>query len=234
MKADYEAINSELDKVHWDTLLCEESVDDNWKSFKSIVSAISSKYTPKVTKKCIYNKPRWWSTQISKAVKEKQHLFLQYRFTRSEADYASYALKRNQVKSLITSAKVQHDKLLIQNLTSNPKALYGYVRDKSKVKTSIGQLQKPDGLLTDGENEAVGVLNNFFQSVFTREDPFSVPKFSPRVGCTLNDIYFTETEVYNKLSSLNPNKASGPDCVHPQLLKNCASSLAHIVYSVFE
>ena len=160
-------------------------------------------------------------------------MFLQYRFTRSEADYASYALKRNQVKSLITSAKVQHDKLLIQNLTSNPKALYGYVRDKSKVKTSIGQLEKPDGLLTDGENEAVGVLNNFFQSVFTREDPFSVPKFSPRVGCTLNDIYFTETKVYNKLSSLNPNKAPGPDCVHPQLLKNCASSLAHPLFLLY-
>ena len=53
-------------------------------------------------------------------------------------------LKRNQVKSLITSAKVQHDKLLIQSPTSNPKSLYGYVQDKSKVKTFIGQLEKPD------------------------------------------------------------------------------------------
>ena len=91
-------------------------------------------------------------------------MFSQYRFTRSEADYASYALKRNQVKSLITTAKVQHDKLLIQNLTSNPKALYGYVRDKSKVKTFIDQLEKPDGSLTDNESKVVGVLNDFFQS----------------------------------------------------------------------
>ena len=140
---------------------------------------------------------------------------------------------KNQVKSLITTAKVQHDKLLIQNLTSNPKALYGYVRDKSKVKTSIDQLEKPDGSLTDNESEVVGVLNDFFQSVFTQEDPSSVPNFPFKVGCTLNEIYLTEAEVYNELSSLNPYKAPGPDSVHPNLLKNCASSLAHPLFLLY-
>ena len=50
MKSDYEIINSEFDKMCWDTLLCEESIDNNWKLFKNIVLATSSKYTPKVTK----------------------------------------------------------------------------------------------------------------------------------------------------------------------------------------
>jgi len=69
---------------------------------------------------------------------------------------------------MIKSAKActRYDKLLIQNLTSNPKALYGYIRDKNKVKTSI------DGSLTDGDNEVAETLNHFFQSVFTKEDPF--------------------------------------------------------------
>ena len=113
-----------------------------------------------------------------------------------DADYASNVLKRNQVKSMITSAKAQYDEILIQNFTSNPKALYGYIRDKNKVKTSIGQLEKPDGTLTDGDNEVVEVLSDFFQSVFTREDPSFVPKVTPKVGCTLNEIYITESEVY--------------------------------------
>jgi len=55
-------------------------------------------------------------------------------FTRSDADYAVYAAKRNQVKSKITSAKAQFDNVLLQNLTTNPKALYGYVRQKSKLR----------------------------------------------------------------------------------------------------
>ena len=137
---------------------------------------ISIKHILEVTKKHVSNKPPWWSTQISKAVKEKQHLYSQYKYTCFDADYASYASKRNQVKSMITSAKAQYDEFLKQNFTSNPKALYGYIRDKSKVKASIGQLVKPDGSVTDGDHEVVEVLNNFFQSVFIQEDPFSVPR----------------------------------------------------------
>lgn len=41
---------------------------------------------------------------------------------------------------MIISAKAQHDNSLIQNFTSNPKALYGYMRDKAKVKALIGQM----------------------------------------------------------------------------------------------
>ena len=104
---------------------------------------------------------------------------------------------------------------------------------KSQVKNSIDQLEKPDGSLTDNESEVVGVLNDYFQSVFTQEDPSSVPNFPFKVGCTLNEIYLTEAEVYNELSSLNPNKAPGPDIVHPNLLKNCASSLAHPLFLLY-
>ena len=78
----------------------------------------------------------------------------------------------------------------------------------------------------------VEVLNDFFQSVFTREDPSSIPGFSPRVGCTLNEIHITEMEVYDKLTSLNPNKAPGPDCVHSLLIKKCASSLTHTLFLI--
>ena len=219
--------------MHWDTLLSDKSIDINWNLFKSNVLAISGKYTPEVTKKRVSNKPPWWSTLIGKAVKDKQYLYSQYKFTHSDIDYASYVSKRNQVKSMIKSAKVRYDKFLIQTLTSNPKALYGYIRDKNKVKTSIGQLEKSDGSLTDGDNEVVETLNHFFQSVFTKEDPSTVPGALLKVGCTLNEINITELEVYDKLSSLNQNKAPGPDNLHPLLLKNCASTLTHPIFLLY-
>ena len=131
---------------------------------------------------------------------------------------------------MITSAKAQHDKILIQNLTSNPKALYGYVKNRSTVKTSISQLEKPDGSLTNDDNEVVEELNNFFQSVFTQEDPSSVPEFPTKVNSSLKEICIAEEEVHDHLSSLNPNKAPGPDGLHLHLLKNCASSLTRPLF----
>jgi len=64
-----------------------------------------------------------------------------------------------KVKYMISTAKVHHEKALIQNLTSNPKALYGYVKSKSKIRASIS---KPDGSLTKNDSETAKELNRFF------------------------------------------------------------------------
>ena len=69
--------------------------------------------------------------QISKTrIKEKQKLYSHYTEVHSpfertfDADYAAYVVKRNgQVKSMITSAKVQHDKVLANTKSSNHKTL---------------------------------------------------------------------------------------------------------------
>jgi len=45
----------------------------------------------------------------------------------------------------ITSAKAQFDNVLLQNLTTNPKAMYGHARQKSKSKTSVGPLENQTG-----------------------------------------------------------------------------------------
>ena len=40
-------------------------------------------------------------------------------------------------------------------------------------------------------------------------------------------------EVHDKLSSLNPNKAPGPDGLHPRLLKNRANTLTRPLFLIY-
>ena len=119
----------------------------------------------------------------------------------------------------------------------NPKVLYSYVRDKSKIRSTISQLEKPDGsvalLATTCREESAEVLNHFFESVFTTEDPNTVPTFTPVVSTSLVDIHIIESDVYNELLSLKPNKAPGSDQLHPQMIKNCASSLTRPLFLLF-
>jgi len=93
------------------------------------------------------------------------------------------------------------------------------------VRSRIGKLEKSDGTLTANDKETVGVFNCFFKSVFTLEAASTVPDFPTKVDTVLSDVYFTESDIYNALKSLNANKTPGPDNMHPQLLKNCAQSL---------
>jgi len=73
--------------------------------------------------------------------------------------------------------------------------LYGYVKSKSKIRASISKIVKLDGSLTKNDSETANELNRFFQSVFTQEDPSSVPEFLPKVNSSLNKICITEEEV---------------------------------------
>jgi len=105
------------------------------------------------------------------------------------------------------------------------------MRDKSKSKQKICQLIKPDGTPTTSDGEAAEVLNNFFQSVFISEsDAIEISHDSIN---QLSDVSITESEVFEALSSLKPNKALGPDNLHPQVLLYCAESLTKPLFLLF-
>ena len=172
--------------------MCEESVDDNGKSFKSIVSAIFSKYTPI---KYVSIKPPWWSTKVLFfTIYIYIYIYIR-RYTNSEADYAGYALKRNQVKH-ITSAKVQHNKLQYKTSLQNLKHCMDIYKIKAKLKPlSTGQLEKPDGSLTDGENEVAEILNDFFNQFSLEKIRLLSPSFYLKLDAHwMKFSYITEIE----------------------------------------
>ena len=165
-KGNYPSICEKFDKIDWDSLLQNDSLDTNWKLFKHRVLAVANKFIPKINRKPVTNKPpyAWWSTHINRAVKENNK-FNQYKCTLLPTDYANYALKCNQVKALIRSAQAQFNQSLMTKLRLNPKVLYSYVRDKSKIRSTISQLEKPDSTLTTCREESAEILNRFFESV---------------------------------------------------------------------
>jgi len=58
--------------------------------------------------------------------------------------------------------------------------------------------------------------------VFTSEyGAAEIPPLNVEQSC---DISITETEVFEALAALKPNKAPGPNNIHSQVLKNCAGS----------
>ena len=59
--------------------------------------------------------------------------------------------------------------------------------------------------------------------MFTSE--YGAAEIPPLNAEQLCDISITETEVFEALAALKPNKAPGPDNIHSQVLKNCAGSL---------
>ena len=192
-KGNYTAISEEFSETDWDMLLSNDDIEINWELFKEKVISVADKHIPRVAKRTSSNKPPWWTSPLAKVIKQKQQLYSTFKVTRLSSDYKAYTIKRNKVKSMIRAAQAKHDQKLIDKFHDNPKALYGFKRDKCGIKPKIGQVVKTNGTLTVNDGETAEVLNNFFQSVFTSE--YGATEIPPLNAEQLCDIFITETEV---------------------------------------
>ena len=79
------------------------------------------------------------------------------------------------------------------------------------------------------EEEKANILNDFFSSVFTKEDLKNIPKLDPGSrsdGVSLTEILITPKAVQEKLAKLDPCKAFGPDGIPPRVLKEASEELS--------
>ena len=73
-----------------------------------------------------------------------------------------------------------YEKQVAENIKTNTKAFWNYVQSKTKTRNAVGSLISETGdIVTDGLRKAQ-MLNNFFTSVFTKEDVTNIPIFESR------------------------------------------------------
>ena len=96
-------------------------------------------------------------------------------------------------------------------------------------------MEKSDGTLTKSDKEKVEVVSDFFKSVYTIEGDSEVPIFIPNTNknLDLSHINISKNDVFLSLKSLNTNKSSGPDGVHPRILSELAYELSTPVHKIF-
>ena len=124
---------------------------------------------------------------------------------------------------------------LVVKARDDLKLLYDYIRNKQAVPDRIHALTDTDGMLNTDDNAICRILNSSFHAVFTREPQGELPIFLDRKNMSLfNDDYmFLTHDISRRLSELDANKSTGPDGIHPRVLKNCAEALSIPLTLVF-
>ena len=77
------------------------------------------------------------------------------------------------------------------------------------------------------------MLNDFFSTVFNREDEKDTPVLNPVSDAKLVNIDVSVDIIRKKLSNLNDDKAAGNDNLSPRLLKAVADEIAYPVATIF-
>eukprot|EP00794_Sanderia_malayensis_P002671 gene2671-3090_t len=202
-------------------------MEESWNLLESrILEAVKRNIPRSKTNLKQNRKPIWMNSKVFTKLKKKTSAFKRYMKSKEGEDYQAYAKLRNQAKWACRTAVRDLEKNIANESKINPKAFYNYARSKFKTKSSIPDLDIQGGGKTSGEKQKANVLNEFFSSVFTREDTSSIPDFPQHeIAEEMKSLKVTGEMVLKKLKKLNPNKSGGMDGISPRVLQECAESI---------
>jgi hypothetical protein len=115
------------------------------------------------------------------------------------------------------------------------KQFYKYVNKRFRPRP------KPIALLTPGDSSAItdaaivsDRLNNYFASVYTIDNG-NIPQHVSQQHKISDhaDAVFTPNIIQKKLLTLKPSSSSGPDGIHPSILKYCSAELSYPLSIIF-
>ena len=134
--------------------------------------------------------------------------------------------------------KIDYERKLAGNIKTDCKSFYRYVKRKRLVKTNVGPLQSETGELIMGNKDMADQLNNYFGSVFTKEDINNLPEIAGDRGSNkmeeLSEIQVSREVVLGKLNGLKADKSPGPDSLHPRVLKEVATEIVDALVIIFQ
>ena len=121
------------------------------------------------------SKKKHLSKEAFRNIRYKQHMWRVYKHTGKDQDYEVYKEALNAATDKVRKSKRNFELKLAQNIKSDSKSLYAYVRSKQNVRDKVGPLQDNAGnIITEGFLMAEELYMHL-SSVFTREDTSSLP-----------------------------------------------------------
>ena len=126
--------------------------------------------------------------------------------------------------------------MLAKNINRIKNLFFACARSKCKVKVSSGPLINEAGDIITDVKESANKFNEYFSSVFTKEDLSSIPTCAnkPLPFFHISEIDITEDMVKSKLKRLRPDKAGGADNLLPRLLVSIQQEISYPLWQLFK
>lgn len=175
--------------------------------------------------------PNWFSNELKRLVILKKTVHRKYKQNLSPIVYEEFRRIREQCRSLTDQCYGNYIAYIESNVSSNIKIFWSHVNNLKKSSITTESMRYGDEVASDPARQC-DLFSAFFASIFKDSNP---PAQHYDFGSieTLSSIQIRPTEVEAKLSRLDPRKSSGPDNIPPNVLKDCAHTLAPLLCIYF-
>ena len=168
---------------------------------------------------------------VMRLTRLKQRHYNAYMQNRCQRNKDRFNQTQTQCKLAVRKSKRKFEQKIATN--GNKRPLNSYLKSKTKVQATVGPLKVGSEVISDNAGMA-NVLNESFCKVFSRENVNEIP------GCqnlptmsTINDVYFSENEVKQKISKLKTSSSKGPENISTRFLKDFGNILAKPLANIF-
>ena len=224
-------LREELSKMNWVTQLDSLNTLQSWDSIKGSIQEAENKSVP-LKRRRISTRPLWMQQNVMRVIRKKRRLWETYRRSKDYEEYQAYQKVQKEARMLVRRAKRNFEKKLAKEAKRKPKLFYSYLKSRTSNKQSVGPLKTGEKMVSDNTGMA-DILNNFFTSVFTVENPNIPEPTNLNVPELLTDVNFPSCGIKEKLLALKPGSAHGPDKVSCRTLKEVADILCLPLSIVF-
>ena len=207
-RTNYEMLKEEMLRYDWDEILTsnfQEAYDYFFEILQTALEKHSPMQTPPHKRKNIY-----MNKEAIRLKNAKRRLWKRYLSTKTKYDKDQYKLYKNRHRAMTRDLRHGFEHTLALNIKKKPISFWRYAKSRLKMKQCIPPLVRRDGTKASTAQEKADTLNDFFVSVFTKENKTSIPvPQNRRIGESLVTILFTPDMVRQKLKNLNHGKSPG-------------------------
>jgi hypothetical protein len=218
-RANFDALCDEVDNHDFEELFENRNAEECFILLKNKILEASRTHIPQ--KKINMNRPSWLNNAVLVAISNRLRAYKENKQNPSEATERLFTANKRQVKRILKTSKRKKEKEVSRIAKTNPKRFYAYVNERRIIRESIGPLLDTEGDLRTTDQEMATVMNNYFSSVFTRERLDNIPAVDEvqQLPHVLENINFRTQDVQEQLVKLNIYKSTGPDLLHPRILR---------------
>uniref|UniRef100_A0A803K3Y4 Reverse transcriptase domain-containing protein n=1 Tax=Xenopus tropicalis TaxID=8364 RepID=A0A803K3Y4_XENTR len=169
----------------------------------------------------------WLNSEVKKLIGKKRKAFKKHKSEGTVAAFKEYNHYNKCCKTAIRKAKIENEERIAAEAKTNPKK-FKYINSKKMQVEGVAPFSYSNNMVT-ADAEKADVLNQFFSSVYTVEEPeCQVPPNSCTVASAPTMQWLTQDMVQYKCE-----QGTWADGIHPRVLRELGSDLQWPLFLIF-
>ena len=214
----------------------QRSVNENYDLIKKHLSQILVNNVPSKRISGRHTNP-WVTDKIRRLINQRRNMYNKIKSQGEKPrENKKYLDFDKFVKNSIDEGYVDFiNKMFDTNVDplESRKRFYKFCKAQRTDQFGIPPLKNENEIVTESIEKA-NLLNNHLSNAFTRENLSNIPNKGNSPYPKMPNFTITTNGVAKLLSSLNPSKATGPDCIPGRLLKLLSEEIAPVIASFFQ